>query len=269
MIVPSRSLRQTLPVNPSQTTTSPALRRRCAALDVAAEAEVALGEQRVRLERELVALLRLLADREQPHLGLAISSISWAKIEPIWANWSRCSARASAFAPESSRTEGPSRAGITTAIAGRSTSGRRRMWKSPAASVAPVFPAETTASASPAPTARHARTSELCGFARTASTGFSCISIVSVASTSSRPVRVEPLRPVEHRHDGVDAASSAPATISSGPCRRPWHRRRRERARSRTTEPEFGAARPRARDTSCRSGTRDAAASAGGRRGTR
>src|SRR5262245_13726117 len=40
------------------------------ALDVAAEVEVALREQRVRLERELVALLRLLADREQPHLGI-------------------------------------------------------------------------------------------------------------------------------------------------------------------------------------------------------
>ena len=40
-----------------------------AALGVAAEVEVGRGQQRVRLERELVPLLRLLADREKPHLG--------------------------------------------------------------------------------------------------------------------------------------------------------------------------------------------------------
>ena len=40
-----------------------------AALDVAVEAERARLEERVRLERELVPLLRLLADREQPHRG--------------------------------------------------------------------------------------------------------------------------------------------------------------------------------------------------------
>ena len=71
--------------------------------------------------------------------------------------------------------DGPSRVGMTTAIAGRSTSVRRRTWKRDAASIAPVFPAETTASASPSPTARQAATSELSGFARTASTGFSCM----------------------------------------------------------------------------------------------
>ena len=67
------------------------------------------------------------------------------------ANWSRCSGRASAFAPESSSTEGPFWAGITTAIAGRATPGRRRSSRKQAASIAPVFPAETTASASPSP----------------------------------------------------------------------------------------------------------------------
>ena len=38
-------------------------------------------------------------------------------------NWSRCSGRASAFAPQSSSTEGPSRAGIGTAIAGPGDTG--------------------------------------------------------------------------------------------------------------------------------------------------
>src|SRR5213596_2489260 len=40
------------------------------ALHIAAEVEVALREQGVRLERELVALLGLLADREQPDLRI-------------------------------------------------------------------------------------------------------------------------------------------------------------------------------------------------------
>ena len=53
--------------------------------------------------------------------------------------------------------------------------------------MAPVFPAETTASARPSPTARQAATSELSGFARTASAGFSSIPIASAASTSSSP----------------------------------------------------------------------------------
>ena len=61
------------------------------------------------------------------------------------------------------------------------------MWTSPAASIAPVFPAETTASARPSATARQATTSEESGFPRTASAGFSSIAIVSVASISSRP----------------------------------------------------------------------------------
>ena len=113
--------------------------------------------------------------------------ISSAKIEPMWANWSRCSARASALAPQSSSTEGPSRAGIGTAIAGRITPGSRLISSSPAASMAPVFPAETTASALPSPTARQAATSELSGFARTASAGLSSIAITCSAATCSSP----------------------------------------------------------------------------------
>ena len=91
------------------------------------------------------------------------------------------------------------------------------MWKSPAARVAPVFPAETTASAVPSPTARHARTSELSVLDRTASTGFSCISIVSEASTSSRPFVSSPRGPKRIGLTRSEAASSAPSTTSSGP----------------------------------------------------
>ena len=76
------------------------------------------------------------------------------------------------------------------------------MWSSPAASIAPVFPAETTASASPAPTARHAATRLESGFARTASAGFSCIAISSVAGDELEALGVERRRAEE---DDVDA----------------------------------------------------------------
>ena len=84
--------------------------------------------------------------------------------------------RASAFAPASMRTLGRGVPGSTTAIPAR-TPGRRRRWRSDAASIAPVLPAETTACASPSETARTARTSDEPGFDRTASTGDSSISI--------------------------------------------------------------------------------------------
>ena len=84
---------------------------------------------------------------------------------------------------------------------GRRTPGSRRTWRSEAASIAPVFPAETTASASPSPTALTARTSDESGFARTASAGFSCISIASAHGDELEPLRVERRRPEEDRRD--------------------------------------------------------------------
>ena len=85
----------------------------------------------------------------------------------MYANWTRCSGLASAFAPASMSTLRPRFVGITIAIPGRCTPGSRRMCRSDAASIAPVFPAETTASASPFATARTARTSDESGFERT------------------------------------------------------------------------------------------------------
>ena len=99
--------------------------------------------------------------------GFGISRISSASTAPMCANWTRCSGRASAFAPASMRTLRPRFVGITIAIPGRCTPGSRRMCRSDAASIAPVFPAETTASASPSATARTARTSDESGFERT------------------------------------------------------------------------------------------------------
>ena len=93
----------------------------------------------------------------------------------------------------------------------------RRSSNRQAASIAPVFPAETTASARPSATARQAATSDESGFARTASAGVSPISITPLVSTSSSPPASRPAAPNRIGAIASDAASRAPATISSGP----------------------------------------------------
>ena len=136
------------------------------------------------------------------------------------ANWSRCSARASAFAPAveqdaTAPSRGRDRDGDRRAAC---TPGRRRRWSSPAASIAPVFPAETTASAPPVGdgAARPRRASES-GFARTASAGFSCHLDHARAPRRARARRVSsPAGPKRTASIPSAAASSAPATISSG-----------------------------------------------------
>ena len=149
MIVPSSSFSAMLPVKPSVTTTSAAPRSR---------SRLSAFPAKLRpLSRRSACASRVSAlpfsssspiERRRTS-GLPTPSSSRLKTVPIWANWSRCSARASALAPASSSTEGPSRAGIGTAIAGRITPGRRRRWIIPAASTAPVLPAETIASVVP------------------------------------------------------------------------------------------------------------------------
>ena len=183
------------------------------------------------------------------------------------ANWSRYSGRASAFAPASMRTVGPARAGITTAIAGRRTPGRRRMCRSDAASIAPVLPAETTASASPSATARTARTSEESGLARTASTGWSSISMRSrgLDEPADRACRgLEPRRgPARSRRTPRQRHRRRSRPVRG---RRPARRRRRgscaEYLHESAMAPGCGAARRRGPGTSCSSGTCDAGASA-------
>ena len=192
----------------------------------------------MRLERQLVPLLALLADREQAHLGLSIPSISSAKTAPIVANWRRCSGRASAFAPASMRTDGPCADGIGTAIAGRITPGSGAARTARRRASAPVFPAETTASARPSATARTAATSEQSGFARTASAGFSSSRRRPRVTKSSRPRASRPGVAEEDRSTPSPRASSAPATISSGPCRPPS---RRPRCGPSATERRCGA----------------------------
>ena len=129
--------------------------------------------------------------------GSSTPSTSSAKTEPMCANWSRCSGRASAFAPA---VEQDGRAALARDRRRRSrgadTPGSRRSSRRQAASIAPVFPAETTASACLRPTARQAATSELSGFARD---GLGRLlvhrDLLPVVSTSSSPCVSRPAGP--------------------------------------------------------------------------
>ena len=190
-----------------------------AALGVAPEVEIGGREQRVRLERELVALLRLLADREETDASArATPRISSAKTAPIVAELEQVLGAAVGVRADVDRGPTARRAcGIGTAIAGRRTPGKRRITTRPAASIAPVFPGETTASASPSATALTARTSELSSFVRSTSAGFSSIPTTCVVSTSSSPRVSRSAAPKMTGSMPSARAASAPSTTASGP----------------------------------------------------
>ncbi len=183
------------------------------------------------------------------------------------ANCTRCSGRASAFAPASMRTLRPRFVGMTIAIPGRWTPGRRRMWRSDAASIAPVFPAETTASASPSATAR------------TAGRATSQASIAP-RRRRGRPSRsTRPPRRARDRGSRVPAARRGwagsrgtqrrlhPATISSGARSPPSASTATRITRGVSTARRGGAARRPDPCTSCSSGRPDAVAWAACRSG--
>ena len=114
------------------------------------------------------------------------------------ANCTRCSGRASALAPTSSSVtvaRAPvARPGSAAAAPapGRWMPGARLMLKSPAASAAPVPPAQTSACARPSATARAACTIEASGVARAARTGSGLLAIETGASTTSTPAGSAP-----------------------------------------------------------------------------
>src|SRR6266540_1815794 len=216
-IVPSRSLSVTLPVKPSVTTTSAAPRSRSRPSVLPPKLRSLAASSACASSVNWLPFSASSPIESRRTSGLRTSRISSAKTAPMCANWSRSLGRASAFAPESMRTDGPRRDGIVTAIAGRRTPRTRRSSSRHAASIAPVLPAETTARASPSPTARHAATRELFGLARTASVGFSSMAMTSGASISSRPCVSSSFGPTTTGETASDAAASAPATISSGP----------------------------------------------------
>ncbi len=100
---------------------------------------------------------------------------AWA-MTPNWNNWA---GRQSTLAPASIKITGPFSVGTILAIAGLSTPLIRPRAKTPAARVAPEFPALITASAWPSFTRRNATRMELSFFFRRALSGDSPIATAS------------------------------------------------------------------------------------------
>ena len=185
-IVPSRSFQKTLPVKPSRSTTStsaPSSSQRLGELPAKRRSLSARS-----LCASCVAWLPFAASspiESSPTSGSAIARISSAKIAPIVANCTRCSGRDSGVC-----------AGVDQhrrAFRGQDDDRDRRTHH---ASQAPDLEQRCGEHGARVPgrdrrrriaysTDRQAATSELSGFAHTASAGFSCISISCVVSTNS------------------------------------------------------------------------------------
>ena len=140
-------------------------------------------------------------------------------------NCSSHSGRQSTFAPESSKTVGPLSAGQTVAIAGREMPSIVRSLISAMARNAPLLPAETTASASPCLTRFTATPSEVRSHERRPRRATRSIAIASGACTTRTRSAPGPRRSGRTRASSPTsrisasnscAASSAPATVSSG-----------------------------------------------------
>ena len=208
------------PVKPSQTTTSAALRSRSRPSTFPMKSRPGSAASSAWASRTR----RLPFSGSSPiessaTVGRAAPAISLAKTAPMWANWTRCSGRASAFAPASIRIETPPIAGRGTAIPGRWTSGSRRSSTSAAASMAPVFPAETTtvgvALRDGAAGEEHRALALLAhGLRRLVVHGHDLLGMDDLEPFRERLEHLA--RAVEHRCDVRGLGASAPATISSG-----------------------------------------------------
>ena len=105
-------------------------------------------------------------------------------MEPIFANCNKWDGRASTFAPQSTSKDTPFTVGINGANGGLSTPLILPAINCPPTNTAPVLPAETNASASPAFIKFSATTIEESFFLRIAITGASSLVITSSAFTT-------------------------------------------------------------------------------------
>src|SRR5437868_2010813 len=135
-------------------------------------------------------------------------------MEPIRANCTRYSGRASALAPASSSRQQAVAVGITAPIAGRSTPGIRCNPKRPAAITAPLLPALTKPAARPSSTIVQARTIDEFFLVRTACAGCSSMAITSGASSISAHL------PAPAFARAVSTFSFCPTKITSTPSSR-------------------------------------------------
>ena len=180
---PSKNLMTTLPRTASQTTTSAtwSVRSLPSTLPMKLRS-VSSSSSVARWIRASPLPFSSPIDRSATR-GRSTPSTRSEKIAPMRAYWARFSAVESGFAPMSSSTNGLSPPTIWTASAGRSTPRRRPSRRTAAAIPAPVWPAVTTASASPFRTRSVATRIEASFFSRRASAGCSCMPTTSAAWT--------------------------------------------------------------------------------------
>ena len=187
----------------------------------------------MRLADEAVPLLRLLADGEEGDGRVRRCRGSpRRRRSPCAPNWTRCSGRASAFAPASIRTDVPADAtGAARRSPGDGRPGSRRISSSPAASIAPGVPGrDDGVGRRPRRPRGRRRTSSSSRFSRAASAGFSSMATTSSAWTISRPSRQRLEHLATAEEDGLDVVRAAPRArprrSPPAPDRRPSRRRR-------------------------------------------
>ena len=200
-IVPSIVFSATLPVKPSVTTTSASPSSSRLLSMFPAKRSRARAEELVRLERQLVALLVLLADRHQPDLRpldaedlLGEDRAHVRELEQVLGAGVRVRARVDEHARAALRRDDdgdprPVHAGKPPDVQERRREHRARVPRGDDDVGVPVGDRPT------------ARTSDESGFARTASTGWSSIAIALRRLDEWQAVRLEPGRAEEDRRD--------------------------------------------------------------------
>ena len=198
---PSINFKAMFPVKPSMPSTSATPQRRCrrprrcrriAAARRRAPSRAGCCPPCTTARCRARAPRRLRASRRE---GARRRARPCANAPPMKANWTRCS-RARLRRSRPRRAASPRWVGTGSRQRQRRTmdAARALTMNRPAASAAPVPPAQTSASARPSPTALAACTIEASGVARTARTGSGLLATDTGASTSSMP----------RRRDGAD-----------------------------------------------------------------
>src|SRR4051794_22630151 len=151
--VASSTFRATLPVKPSVTITSTVAAGRSKPSTLPTKLSGPPASRSPARSTSGVPLPCSSPTDSSPTRGRSSPYAASMKQVPMYANCSRCSGLTSTLAPQSRRRTGPPGMGSSTARAGRYTPRRRLIARVDAASVGPVLPAETSASAWPSPTA--------------------------------------------------------------------------------------------------------------------
>src|SRR5829696_3894173 len=180
---PSKNLMTTLPRTASHTTTSASCRVRSLPSMLPVKLRSVSSSSSVARWIRASPLPFSSPIESRATRGLSTPSTRSEKIAPICANWARFSAVESGLAPMSRSTNGLPALTIWIASAGRSTPFRRPSRRTAAAIPAPVWPAVTTASASPRRTRSVATRMVASFFSRSAIAGCSSMPTTWLAWT--------------------------------------------------------------------------------------